>query len=405
MFRWLLLTIVSLSFAACATAPEPPPAGRAPVILVSIDGFRPDYLDREATPNLSRLARHGVQGVMRPSFPSKTFPNHYTLVTGLRPDRHGIVDNTFEDPEIPGETFRMSNRKAVGDRKWWDQGAPIWVTAEQAGVVTAPVYWPGSEAEIRGVRPTHWRAFQMSRPNAARVDDLLALLDLPLGRRPQFLTLYFDTVDTAGHRFGPDAPETIAAVAEVDTQVGRLAAGLKARGIVANLGVVADHGMAPLAPDRRIFMDEVLPRSAWRTLAAGAFMAIYPAEGRTAEVEAALLQPHPHMACWRKAEIPERFRYGRNPRVAPIFCLPETGWSLTTRDYRPSWPEGGNHGFDPESPEMAAVFVAGGPAFRPGTILPAFDNVSVYPLLAHLLGVTPEPNDGDIGDVATALTR
>jgi predicted AlkP superfamily pyrophosphatase or phosphodiesterase len=402
MFRWIAICL-ALVVASCATSPAP--HERPPLILVSIDGFRPDYLDQGLTPNLSRMATEGVRGVLRPSFPTKTFPNHYTLVTGLRPDRHGIVDNTFEDPAIPGETFRMANRQAVGDRRWWDQGEPIWVTAERAGLRTAPVYWPGSEAAIRGVRPTYWRPFDMARPNAGRVDDLLALLDLPPDRRPRFLTLYFDTVDTAGHRFGPRGAETFAAVAEADAQIGRLVEGLKARGRDANIIVVSDHGMAALADDRRVYIDDLLPKDAYRSLAGGAFMTIYPAPGRVAEVEAALLKPHARMACWRRGEMPARFHYGRNPRVAPIFCLPETGWSLTTRAYKPSWPEGGNHGFDPDSPEMAAVFLAHGPSLQRSVVLPPFDNVSVYLLLARLLGIRPAPNDGNMSDIESALTQ
>src|SRR5687768_8973601 len=168
MIRALALFVLLL-LAACATPPDPegPPA---PVILVSLDGFRPDYLDRGVTPVLSGLAADGVRGAMRPSFPSKTFPNHYALVTGLRPDRNGIVENNMEDPAIPGVTFKMSNRDAVKDRRWWDPGEPIWVTAERAGLVTAPVFWPGAEAPIRGVRPTHYRVFDMATPNGERVD-------------------------------------------------------------------------------------------------------------------------------------------------------------------------------------------------------------------------------------------
>jgi len=404
MLRLLALCWTILLLAACATAPpgrDAPP----PVILISIDGFRPDYLDRGVTPVLSGLAAGGARGVIRPSFPTKTFPNHYTLVTGLRPDRHGIVENNMEDPAIPGVTFRMSNRDAVRDRRWWDQGEPIWMAAERAGIVTAPVFWPGSEAPIRGVRPRHYLAFDMATPNATRVDRLLALLDLPPAERPRFLTLYFDTVDTAGHQFGPQASETTAAVAAADAQVGRLADGLKARGIATNLVIVADHGMAAVSPERQIYMDDLLPKTAYRSLTGGAFMTIYPAKGREDEVAAALLKPHPRMACWRKSDIPARFHYGQNPRVAPLFCLPETGWTLTTRDYRPSNPERGAHGYDHESPEMAAVFIAHGPDIRPGAVLPAFDNVSVYPLLARLLGVRPAGNDGDMDDTRAALTR
>lgn len=399
MLRALLIAL-TLLFAGAAVA-----ADRPVTILIGIDGFRADYLDRGVTPVLSGLAAAGARAAMRPSFPSKTYPNHYALVTGLRPDRNGVVENTFEDPAIPGVTFRMSNRDAVGERRWWDQAEPIWVTAERAGLATAPVFWPGSEAPIRGVRPRHFLPFDMATPNETRVDRVLALLDMPPGDRPRFLTLYFDTVDTAGHDFGPDAPETKAAVTAVDLQVGRLVAALKARGLSANLVIVADHGMATMSPDRRLFLDDVLPKEAYRSLAGGAFMTIYPTPGREREVASALLRPHGHFECWAKAEIPARYHYGRNARVAPFFCLPETGWTLTTRAYQPKKPEWGNHGFDPYSPEMAAVFVAHGPAFRAGVTLSDFDNVSVYPLLAHLLGVTPAASDGDLRDLAHALTE
>lgn len=400
MHRLFALILLLLALAAPAAA-----ADRPVTILVSLDGFRPDYLDRGVTPVLSRLAREGVRGAMRPSFPTKTFPNHYALVTGLRPDRNGIVDNTFEDVAIPGVTFKMSNREAVRDARWWDQAEPIWVTAERTGVLTAPIFWPGSEAAIRGLRPTYAQPFDETMTSAARVDQLLSFLDLPAARQPAFLTLYIEAVDTAGHDFGPDAPQTMTAVAEADAAVGRLVAGLAARGRLANLVVVADHGMAATSPDRRLFLDDLLPKEAYRYLTAGAFLTLYPTAGREAEVAQALLRPHAHMQCWAKADIPARYHYGRNARVAPYFCLPDTGWSITTWGYRPRKPELGNHGYDPESADMAAVFVANGPGFRKGVVLPAFDNVSVHPLLAHLLGLTVGETDGRLADVEGALTK
>ncbi|MEW5684430.1 MAG: ectonucleotide pyrophosphatase/phosphodiesterase [Pseudomonadota bacterium] len=405
MFR-ILLAVFTLALAGCATTPQTakPAAARPPVILISIDGFRPDYLDRGLTPVLGGLAAGGVRGAMRPSFPSKTFPNHYTLVTGLRPDRHGIVENNIEDPAIPGVTFKMADRQAVRDRRWWDQGEPIWVTAERAGVAAAPMFWPGAEAEVRGVRPAHWLTYDEAMPMEERVDWLLARLDGG-ERRPGFLTLYFHHIDTAGHDFGPDSPEVDAMLPRVDSAIGRLVAGLGARGLDANILIVADHGMAPLSDARRIFLDDLLPAGAYRYLGAGAILTLYPTPGREGEVAAALLRPHPHMQCWRKADIPARFHYGRNPRVAPFFCLPKTGWVVTTRGYKPRKPERGAHGYDPASPEMAAVFIASGPAFRKGAVLPAFDNVSVYPLLARLLGVKPAANDGRSADTEAALAR
>jgi predicted AlkP superfamily pyrophosphatase or phosphodiesterase len=392
------LLLAAVSEPALAQAPPPPLT-----ILVSIDAFRPDYLDRGVTPALNALAAGGAKAAMRPSFPSKTFPNHYTLVTGRRPDENGIVANNMLDDAIPGVRFAMSNPVAVLDGRWWDEAEPIWVTAEKAGVRTGTMFWPGSEARIHGVWPRHWAHFDEAIPSNLRVDWLLAWLDGPEKDRPQLATLYFDTVDTAGHHFGPNSREVNAAAAEVDAAVARLVAGLKARGLAANLMIVSDHGMAALSDDRRIFFDDLLPKDAYRSLDMGPIASIYPAAGHEAQVETALLGDHPHWSCWRKAEIPARFHYGKNPRVAPIFCLAEVGWSLTTHDYHPREPTAGDHGYDNAAPEMAATFIANGPAFRHGVTLKTFDNVDIYPLLAKLAGVAPQPNDGDLSDLAPAL--
>lgn len=394
---WLTLLLLVLAS---------PAAARPLTILVSIDGFRADYLDRGVTPVLSGLAASGARAAMRPSFPSKTFPNHYTLVTGLRPDHHGIAENNMEDPEIPGVTFRMSNPQAVVDRRWWDEGEPLWVTAERAGIRTGTMYWPGSEAPIHGVRPSLWLHFDQGKTSNQRVDQVLAWLDLPAGERPQFVTLYFDEVDTAGHLFGPESPELNAAAARVDQALGRLAEGLRIRGDAADLVVVADHGMAEVSEQRRLFIEDLLPPGSApvRALGWGAFMTIYPQTGHEHEAEAALVGDHPHVTCWKKGHFPARFHYGQNTRVAPIFCLPQTGWEIFKKDMK-STPEKGTHGFDPYSPEMAAVFVANGPDIRPGVRLKTFDNVDVYPLLARLVGVTPQPNDGDLAHVRSSLAH
>jgi predicted AlkP superfamily pyrophosphatase or phosphodiesterase len=396
----LLLAVAGPAFA------QPSPAAPPPLtILISIDGFRPDYLDRGVTPNLSALAKGGAFAAMRPSFPSKTFPNHYTLVTGLRPDEHGVVANNMTDAAIPDVKFAMSNTAAVLDHRWWDEAEPIWVTAERAKILTGTLFWPGSEAPIHGVWPKRWAHFDQSFSSNLRVDMLLSWLDLPAADRPRLATIYFDIVDDAGHHHGPDSAEVNAAAAKVDAAIGRLRAGLKARKLPANLVIVSDHGMAALSDDRRVFIDDLLPKEAYRSLELGPIGSIYPNPGHEGEVEKALLGPHPHLQCWRKADIPARFHYGRNPRVAPIFCLSETGWSLTTHDYRPKEPTVGDHGYDNASPEMLATFIANGPAFRAGTRLTTFDNVDVYPLLAKLVGVTPQPNDGNLADLAPALAK
>ena len=401
-----LLLLACLLLAACAGSPRVALAPRAvapvpPVILVSIDGFRAEYLSRGLTPNITALAASGVRATaMRPSFPSVTFPNHYTLVTGFRPDRNGIVNNDMTDPAIPNVRFAMSNRAAVGDGRWWDDVDPVWVTAEQAGKRTATMFWPGSEAAIHGVRPAQWLAFDGAMPDDTRVDTVLGWLDDP--RHFAFLTLYFDGVDHIGHDFGPDSPEIDAALAAVDTRIGRLRAGLAARGIIANIVIVSDHGMTAIAPDRVIRIDRLLSHDRFTMIGGWALAGITPLPGEDSAVAAALLGRRDHMQCWRKADFPKRFHYGNNRRIAPILCLADGGWVILDRE--PKKPvAGGAHGYDNFLPDMAAIFVGNGPAFRSAVTLPAFDNVDVYPLLLKLLGLPPRASDGRIEPVRAAL--
>ncbi|MFC5374443.1 ectonucleotide pyrophosphatase/phosphodiesterase [Brevundimonas faecalis] len=395
---------LALLLAACATTPVTVSEERPLVMLVSIDGFRADYLDRGTTPNLSRLAAEGATGPIRPSFPSVTFPNHYTLVTGLHPDHHGIVGNTMVDAELG--RFSLGNQQAVTDRRWWDQGEPIWVTAERQGVKTATMFWPGSEAEIRGVRPSLWAPFDKSMTGDARVDQVLAWMDLPQDRRPQLTTLYFDIVDTAGHHNGPDAPETAEAIRSVDASIGRLVEGLKARGLYERtvIVVVSDHGMAATSPERVLVLDDILDPAAVQIVYGGAVTFLNPVEGREAEVERALLGSRPHLDCWRKSEIPARFVLGSNPRVPAIVCAAEPGWLLATRDWPVTKP-GGAHGYDNQAPEMQAIFIAHGPGVVQGRRLRDLDSVDVQPFLARLLGVQAPRGDGRPEDTEAVTAR
>jgi predicted AlkP superfamily pyrophosphatase or phosphodiesterase len=206
-----------------------------------------------------------------------------------------------------------------------------------------------------------------------------------------------------GHTYGPDSKEVNAAATKVDGAIGKLSAGLKARGIDANIVVVADHGMAAISEDRQLFIEDLVPAGTFRTLGAGAFMTLAPLPGQEQVVDKALVGRHPHLTCWRRGQFPARFHYGTNPRVAPIFCLPETGWTVYSRSRKPNNWEKGTHGFDPSAPEMAAVFVASGPAFKAGVKLRTFDNVDVYPLVARLAGVPARPSDGSLAPLRPAL--
>lgn len=398
---------VSVGAAPTASTQAPAVAPETITLLIGIDGFRWDYLDRGLTPNLSKLAQDGARATkMRPGFPSVTFPNFYTLATGNRPDHNGIVANTMEDPRLPGRTFSMGNRIEATDPVWWSEVEPVWISAKRQGHKVATLFWPGSETRIHGLRPDYWLPFEQSISSQARVNMLLSWLSLPADERPDFATLYFDAVDTGGHHGGPDSDAANKAIAEVDAAVGKLVEGLAARKIEANLVVVADHGMTAISPDRVIYLDDMVDVASIRMVTGGPYAGIEPTGANAAAAEKALLAAHPHLQCWRKGDIPKRLDYGTHPRVPAIICLAETGWQVTTKArLNPAYATGGAHGYDNAAADMAAVFIASGPAFAKGVTLESIDNVDVYPRVAALLGIQPQPNQGSLAATAGAMRR
>ena len=418
-FRLLLCLLAAFS-AGCATQPPVAPASTAstagqpaPLLLISIDAYRYDYIDRGLSPTLAMLAKGGVQAAsMQPSFPSLTFPNHYTIVTGLYPDHHGIVNNTMSDPVLG--KFSIGNRKAVSDGRWWNEATPIWETADAHGLRTATMFWPGAEADIHGHHPDEWMPYDGKVTPDQRVDQVLAWLDQPAAQRPTFLTLYFDAVDHAGHEYGPDTPQVNDALRETDEAMARLVQGLKQRGLFdkINLIVLADHGMASTPLPNNVMIDQLIPLDQVRTVAMGILAGFNPkddsaqAAGDFAAIEHRLEQPQQHMQCWDKTRVPARLHYGSNPRVPQLLCLANVGWRITTTDYADSHKGHvsiGEHGYDNADPLMQALFVAHGPAFRVDAKVPAFPNVDVYPLMTHLLGLPAAANDGDYDAVKDML--
>lgn len=396
---FLFGALLALALPFSALAASAPTGARAPLILVSIDGYRIDYLARGQSPTLASLAAGGVQAKwMQPAFPSMTFPNHYTLVTGLYPDQHGIINNTMRDPRLG--VFSLGLRDAVQDGRWWNEAEPLWVTVRRHGLRSATMFWPGSEAEIHGLRPNAWHVYHGAVTPPERVNQVLAWLDLPRAERPDFITLYFDDLDHAGHRYGPDSPEVDAALRTVDAALGQLVTGLRARDLMAhvNLVIVSDHGMAPVPRGHNVILDDIVDLDRLDIVSMG-ILAGFNLPGHDPETERALLAPHEHMRCWRRDEIPARFHFGHNPRVPQISCLADTGWRISTREYvgqRGDHLPLGDHGYDNEDPLMRTLFVAHGPAFTPGATLAPFPNVDVYPLLTHLLGVPPRENAGSM---------
>jgi predicted AlkP superfamily pyrophosphatase or phosphodiesterase len=364
---------------------------RKPVtILISIDGFRADYLDRGITPNLSRLAAEGARGELRPSFPTKTFPNHYAIVTGKRPDTNGIVGNNMIDPRRPNVKFSLGDPKQSLDPFWWDEAEPAWITAGKAGVRSATMFWPGSEVAIHENRPPDWLRYDADVGYAQRVNTILDWMRRPADIRPAFMTLYFEAVDDAGHKFGPDSAEVNAAITAVDARVGELVSGLSATGQPAQMIVVADHGMRAIDESRIIQLTDLIDLPSIIAVETGPYAAIEPAAATDDRVYKALLKPLEHMVCNRREELPKRLHYGQNPRVAAIICIAEPGWTILAGP--PSWPvTGGAHGYDNADPEMLALFVASGTGLK-GDI-GIVDNIEVYPLLMRLIGVAPLPGD------------
>src|SRR5690606_25329367 len=255
--------------------------------------------------------------------------------------------------------FSLSDRDAVGDGRWWG-GEPIWTTAQKAGLRSATMYWPGSEAEINGVRPTQWRAFDAGVDAGERVDQVLAWLDQPAATRPALVTLYFDMVDSAAHGNGPDSAQAHAAVREVDAAIGRLLDGLAARGLLdrMNLVVVSDHGMATVAPDHVVALEDMVARDEAKVVSAGQVVGIAPDPGHETAVADRLLGAHEHYDCWRKDELPARWHYGTHPRIPPIVCQMHEGWDALPGEYEARRGGGhprGSHGYDPALASMRAL--------------------------------------------------
>jgi len=408
VFRGLLLAAL-LVFAGCAPLESRHDRGAAPdpVILISIDGFRADYLGRGLTPTLAALAADGVRAeAMKPAFPTLTFPNHYTIVTGLYPDHHGIVNNRMIDP-VSGKEFVYKEPAKVADPAWWG-GEPLWVSVEKQGRHAATMFWPGSDVAIAGVRPSRWLAFNGKMTPDQRVDQLLRWSDLPGKAKPTFYTLYFEQVDHEGHDHGPDSAEVNAALGEIDAALARLVAGLKRRGMYehTNLVLVSDHGMTATARERQIYLDDLVDIDDAGVVNSGILAGMNPSPAKADAIAKTILAPHDHMRCWKKSDVPARLHYGTHPRVPALLCLADDGWVITSHDYeaKRTHLSLGEHGYDNDDPAMRALFVAHGPGFKRGLVVSEFDNVDVYPMITHLLRLKAQPNDGDFAVVAPFLT-
>lgn len=366
------------------------------VILISADGFRYDYLDKYPAENLRRLSKAGVRAAaMIPSFPSVTFPNHYTLVTGLYPSHHGLVGNSFYDP-AKNDSYGMGNKQKVRDSSWYG-GTPLWVLAEQQQMLSASMFWVGSEAAVKGMRPTYSYNYTEEIPVSRRVDIVKGWLSLPEAQRPHLITFYLSEPDHAGHRYGPDASETARAVKMVDSVVNTLTAAVKETGLPVNFVFVSDHGMTAVDRERPIPMPAAIDPAKFIIPSSGTMVDLH------AKDKADIMPLYEQLKktagsdykVYLKSNVPAYLHYGegddRFNRIGDILLVPE--WPKVFSSRKPGM---GYHGFDPKvAKDMQATFLAWGPAFQQGLVVPAFENVNVYPMIAELLKLKiTEPVDG-----------
>eukprot|EP00002_Diphylleia_rotans_P026745 TRINITY_DN534_c1_g2_i1.p1 TRINITY_DN534_c1_g2~~TRINITY_DN534_c1_g2_i1.p1 ORF type:complete len:441 (-),score=100.85 TRINITY_DN534_c1_g2_i1:245-1567(-) len=373
------------------------------VVMISVDGFRHDYLELHGAPNIQRIANEGFRvKQLKPVFISKTFPNHYTLVTGMYAESHGIVSNTMYDPELGYFSIRDSN--AVTNGKWWDAAEPIWVTAERQARKAACYFWPGSEAEIKGFRPSYYEKYDESVPYDERVQTVLDWLDLPSESRPDIILTYFEIVDTNGHIYGPNTQQVKDGLKIVDDAIGQLVDGLKARGIYdhVDLLIMADHGMTQMQPDTQVIkLNDYIDLNRVEVVDRSIIPSIKPKNmADLAETFANLTNAHPNMTCWLKEDIPAKYHYQNNVRIQPIICRCDPGFAAI-RGNGDSDNDQGSHGFDNDFLDMHGTMVGRGPSLRKSyTRNEILENIHVYELVSKIMGLAPAPNNGTLASVA-----
>lgn len=365
-------------------------------VVISMDAFRWDYPDVIDTPGLNEVAADGVRCVMEPSYPASTFPNHYTIATGLVPDYNGIVNGSFWNPDTQ-MTFSMGDSLTRYNPEYY-RGEPIWVTAEKAGVKTASIYWVGSDVPIQGLLPTYaypwWEKPHLSFEE--RANETVRLLSLPKKDRPRLVMLYFDEPDETSHNYGPFAPETQAIIHRLDSIVGNMYHQLRALpyGDKINIIVTADHGMTEISNDRFIDWDDYLKPSWYEHIIGTNPTNIYAKENCIDSILVAL-SGVPHISVWRHGEVPEELNYGSSNRCGDVIVAPDLGWQFAASPKNKL----GAHGYSPKEKDMQVSFVASGPYFKTADLAlekAAFQNIDIYPMLSDMLGIRAANTDGDL---------
>ncbi len=376
---------------------------QAYVIMLSMDGFRWDYTDLVNTPNFDKIAQKGIKSIVRPSFPTKTFPNHYSIATGLYPDNHGIVNNTFWDPNRQ-VIYKISDRDKVTDGYFYG-GEPIWVTAEKQGVKAASYFWVGSEAEINGYRPSIWKLYDHNFPYYQRADSVISWLQLPENKRPHLITWYVDQPDSYGHKYGPNSDEIKTKVEELDALLGYFMNEIDKLKISDEIDVIitSDHGMGEIRDDKFINLKNMF-NSSWDVFINGGnpVYNIWVKDNFKDSVEQVLSNIN-HIHYYTKNTIPERLHYMNNERCGQFVVMADSGYALYNKSSVSSFGIAGAHGYDNENMDMDAMFYAYGPHFKNNYEHQRFNNVDIYSLICNILDLQMAPNDGEFNNVKELL--
>jgi len=398
--HWLILGLLLFVLSACNKQEERD--DRPYLVILSLDGFRWDYPQMANTPTLDSLKKAGVIAEsLKPSYPTKTFPNHYTMATGLYPDHHGLVDNYFHATDL-NRIYSMRDREAVMDGVFYG-GEPIWVTAENQGMKSATFFWVGSEAEIKGVRPTYWYQYDWTIPFEDRIDSVVHWLSLPENKRPHLIMWYYSEPDHTGHIAGPESEELKVLVEELDTYLADFFTEMRKLPLFDKLNfiITSDHGMNATSNEKRIFIEQVIDTSQIEYMdGITPNVNIKVKEGMLDEVYADL-QAAEHLQAWKHGQLPERLHYGTNIRTQDISLVADPGWTIATSKHPDA--EKGAHGYDNDLKDMHAIFYAAGPAFKSDYVHPTFENVNLYILMAHILDLSPASTDGSLSNVEQML--
>ncbi|MDR9419746.1 ectonucleotide pyrophosphatase/phosphodiesterase [Gracilimonas sp.] len=407
MKKLLLILLISVTVAGCTNQKSQDNRDSDKVLLVSFDGFRYDYLSKANTPNFDKLVETGVisDGLI-PVFPSKTFPNYYAMATGLYPENNGFVGNNMYDPEMDAR-FSIGNRDAVENPDWYE-GEPIWNTVEKTGKKAGTMFWVGSEAPIQNMRPTHWKVYDQSLGDSARIDTVLKWMTYDNQDEVDFATLYFHFVDSEGHRHGPDSPEVIDAIERADDLIGYLVQRMREAQIrdQTNILIVSDHGMTEVSRERIVVLDEMINPDDLEVIAYSPALMANVKEGKLEEVYNTLKENEENFRVYRKKDIPDRYHLKNHHRIPDLLLVADLGYIINSREYfdsNPDYPSGGTHGFDNQEKEMHALFVANGTDFKNGFRMKEFQSIHLYEIMTHLLDIDPAETDGNIDSVSVML--